>query len=172
MPVSSVDVRDGDPTVQASGQHRGTITATFSDGRILERNLRAADADGWADAVANAGLEAQSQMENRDAEAAVTPDADVVANLEANIAQTCVAYIRAAWELETAYDAFALYSRINTYITTHSDWNTAHTHLLAEGLTQEEFDQAKAAYQYLSGSGRPAILSDAQTIQAAWEDQH
>ena len=172
MPVQSVDVRDGDPTIQASGQYRGTVTVTFDDGRIIERNLRAPDSDAWSDAVANAGLEAQSQMESRDAEDAVAPEADVAANKEAAIAQTCVAYIRQAWQEETAYAAHALYARINTYVTTHSDWNTAHTHLLAEGLEQEEYDQAKAAYQYLSGSGRPATLSDAQTIQTAWEDQH
>ena len=96
----------------------------------------------------------------------------MAANKEASIAQTCIAYIHQAWNEETAYDAHALYSRINTYVTNHSDWNTAHTHLLAEGLTQEEYDQAKAAYQYLSGSGRPATLADAQTIQQNWEDQH
>jgi len=172
MPITSVDVRDGDPTIQASGQHRGTVTGTFDDGRILERNLRTPDSDTWNDKVAAQSAEMQATMEKRDAEDAVTPDEDVAANKEATIAQTCVAYIRQAWNEETAYDAHALYARINTYVTNHSDWNTAHTHLIAEGLTQEEYDQAKAAYQYLSGSGRPATLSDAQTIQTAWEDSH
>jgi hypothetical protein len=172
MPVVSTDVRDGDPTVQASGQHRGTVTSTFDDGRILEQNLRAPDINAWNDAVANAGVEAQTTMEERDAQEAVTPDADVAGNKEASQAQTCVAYIRDAWSQESAIDAWALYDRINTYVTTHSDWNTAHTHLLAEGLTQEEYDQAKNAYSYLSGSGRPATLADAETIQTTWTDSH
>ena len=172
MPIVSIDVRDGDPTVQASQQHRGTVAATFDDGRVIERNLRAPDLDAWNDLIASMNAVIQSQMEERDAEEAVTPDEDVASNKEASIAQTCIAYMRQAWQAETAYDAYALYARINTYVTNHSDWNTVHTHLLAEGLTQEEFDQAKTAYQYLSGSGRPATLSDAQTIQAAWEAQH
>ena len=169
MPVVNSDVRPGDPTVQASGQHRGTVDVTFDDGRVITMNLRAPDLDGWNDAVTAAPINAQTQMEERDANEAVTPDEDVAANKEASQAQTCVAYIRQALAQELAWDGWGLLSRINTYVTTHSDWNTAHTHLLAEGLTQEEYDLAKNAYNYLSGAGRPATMSDALTIQENWE---
>lgn len=172
MPVSNTDVRYGDPTVQASGQHRGTVDVTFDDGRQMSINIRAADLDDWNDKVSQAGAVAQARMEEADANEAVSGEQDVAANKEATIAQTCIAYIRQAWDMELAYDAWALYDRINTYVTNHSDWNTAHTHLLAEGLTQEEYDQAEAAYQYLSGSGRPATMAEAITIQTNWESQH
>ena len=171
MPITSVDVRDGDPTVQASGQHRGTVTGTFDDGRILERNLRTPDSDTWNDKVAAQSAEMQVIMEERDAQAAVDPDAPVAADKEASIAQTCVAYIREAAATEQAYDAWLLYDRINTYVTGHSSWAAAKPHLLAEGLTDEEYDQAQNAYNYLSGAGRPAIMAEARTIQAAWEAQ-
>ena len=72
MPVQTVDVRDGDPTIQASGQHRGTVDVTFDDGRIITLHLRAPDLDGWNDAVAAAGATAQAQMEERDANDAPT----------------------------------------------------------------------------------------------------
>ena len=172
MPIITIDVRDGDPTIQESGQHRGTVTATFDDGREVSRNLRAADADAWNDLIAGISAVIQAQMEVRDAEDAIDSGADVVANKEASIAQTCVAYIREAWNAETAHEAWLLYARINTYVLAHSNWNAAKTHLLSAGLEQEEYDQAKAAYQYLSGGGRPATMSDAQTVQAAWESQH
>jgi hypothetical protein len=171
MPVSGSDVRTGDPTIQASGQYRGTVDVYFDDGRQEPVNIRAADQDAWNDAVAAAESVAQARMEERDANE-VVGDHDVAANKEATIAQTCVAYIRRAWQIELAYDAYLLYARIDTYVGNHSDWNTAHTHLLAEGLTQEEYDQAKDAYTYLSGAGRPATMSDARTIQANWESQH
>lgn len=61
MPITSIDVRDGDPTVQASGQHRGTVAATFDDGRIVERHIRAADADEWNDLVASMSAAMQAQ---------------------------------------------------------------------------------------------------------------
>jgi hypothetical protein len=173
MPIiTPVEVRAGDPTVQASGQHRGTVTGTQStDARIVERSIRAADLSGWDAKVAAMPAEMQVQMEAQDAAQAVTPDEDVAANNEASVAQTCVAYIREAAATEQAYDAWLLYDRINTYVTNHSDWNSAHDHLIAEGLTQEEYDQAKNAYNYLSGAGRPAIMAEAKTIQAAWESQ-
>jgi hypothetical protein len=172
MPITSIDVRDGDPTVQASGQHRGTIKATFDDGRISEKSLRAADADEWNDKVAAAWGDMEADMVRSDAYAAVDPDADVTANKEASQPQTCIAYIKQAWEQESANDAWLLYARINNYVTSQSDWPTVKPLLLAEGLSEEEFDQASAAYQYLSGAGRPAILANAQTIQDAWESQH
>ena len=45
MPVQSVDVRDGDPTIQASGEHRGTVTVTFADGRVRDISVRAPDTE-------------------------------------------------------------------------------------------------------------------------------
>ena len=171
MPVSTVDVRAGDPTVQASGQHRGTVDCTFDDGRIITLHLRAPDLDGWNDAVAAAGATAQAQMEERDANDAVG-DTDVAANKEASIAQTCIAYIRQAWSYEQAYEAWLLYDRINTYVTNNGGWVAAKPALIAEGLTDEEYQQAQDAYTYLSGAGRPATMSDARTIQSNWESQH
>ena len=172
MPIVSSVLNPGDPTIQASGQYRGTIVFTFADGRTVQRNLRAPDEDAWSALLLAIDDEVEAKMQERDAEDAVSPDEDVAANLEASIAQTCIAYIRQAWNEELAFVAWALYDRINTYVTTHSDWNTAHTHLLAAGLTQDEYDQSKAAYQYLSGSGRPAIMASAVTIQNAWVGQH
>ena len=171
MAVSSVDVRSGDPSVQASGQYRGTVDVLFDDGRVITLNLRAPDLDAWNDAVANAGAQAQEMMESRDAQEAVG-DTDIAANKEASIAQSAIAYIRAAWTAEAAYDAWILFSRINTFITNNGGWVTAKPILLANGLAEEEYDQCAAAYNYLSGAGRPATLAEARTIQGNWEAQH
>ena len=171
MPILSIDVRDGDPTVQASGQHRGTVTGTFDDGRIMERSIRAADLDAWNDKVAAMTLEMQAQMENRDAEDAVDPEAPVNANKEASQAQTCVAYIRQALNTEQAYDAYLLLDRINTYVVANTGWPTVRPLLIAEGLDPDDYDQAGDAFNYLSGAGRPATMSEAKTIQAQWEAQ-
>jgi len=170
MPVQSVDVRSGDPTIQTSGQYRGTVDVTMTDGRVFTLNIRAADQDEWNDRVAAAGATIQAQVERRDADEAVDPEQDVAASKEASIAQVAVAYLRAAYQEEQAYDAWLKLSRFANYVTNNGyTWNNVQTHLIAEGLTQDEWDQLKAIYQYLSGGGRPAIMADAKTIQGNWE---
>ena len=171
MPITSIDVRDGDPTVQASGQHRGTVAATFSDGRIVERSVRAKDADEWNDKIAAISDLIQAQQEASDAQSAVDPETPVTAHKEASQAQTCIAYIREALATEQAYDAFLLLDRINTYVVANAGWPTVKPILLAAGLDEEEYDKAGNAFNYLSSAGRPAIMSDAKTIQANWEAQ-
>ena len=172
MPITSIDVRDGDPTIQASGQHRGTVTATFDDGRIVSRNLRAEDANAWNDLIASIGIEIQAQQEKQDAVNSVDPDAEVAASQEASIAQAAVAYLRAAWQEELAPDAYLLFARFANYVSNNGyTWANVQTHLIAEGLEQDEWDEMKAAYLYLNGGGRPAIMAEAKTIQGNWENK-
>ena len=78
MPVQSVDVRDGDPTVQVTGEHRGTVTVTFTDGRVVDRSLRAPNADAWADLIANIAAKVQQQQSEADANDAVEQDQEIV----------------------------------------------------------------------------------------------
>lgn len=172
MGVESSDVRAGDPTIQASGQYRGTVDVTMDDGRVYALNIRASDQDDWNDQVAAAESVVQARFEELDAEAAVTPDADITANGEASIAQTCIAYIRRAWDEQRAKDASDLYTRINNFVTSNGGWAAAKPALLAAGLPEEEYDRAESAYQYFAGAGRQAILADAETIQVAWESRH
>jgi hypothetical protein len=174
VPITApIEVRAGDPTVQVSGQHRGTIKGTFDDGRIVERNIRGADLAGWDAKVAAAPAEMEEQMMVADAGAAVSPDEDVAPSGEATIEQTAIAYLRDSWRSELASDAYLLFDRFNTYVTNSQyTWDDVHTHLIAHGLTQEEWDQMKAAYQYLNGGTRPADMAAGKTIQDAWESQH
>ena len=173
MPIVSIDVRDGDPTVQASGQHRGTVRVTFDDGRIVERNLRAPDFATWSARLAAAPAEIQADIEQSDAAIVVSPDAPIIPNGEASIEQTAIAYLRNSWSSKRAYDAYLLFERFNTYVTNSGyTWDNVQDHLIAAGLTQDEWDKMKAAYQYLSGGSRPAEMAAAETIQANWEAQH
>lgn len=170
MPIISIDVRDGDPTIQASGEHRGSVAATFSDGRIVERNLRAADANAWNDLIAGISAKIEADQQKRDAEDAVDSESEVSANKEASIAQTALAYLRAAWQQEQAHDAYLLFARFANYVSNNGyTWNNVKTHLFAVGLEQEEWDKIKTAYTYLNGAGRPAIMADGKTIQGNWE---
>lgn len=168
MPVQSVDVRAGDPTQQASGQWRGTVDVTLTDGRVYMRNLRAETLDEWNDLVANAGAETLAEVSMQDAAEAVE-DVDIVASKEATVAQTCRAYIEQAMATEQAYDAWLLLARINTYVTNNGGWAVAKPALLAVGLEEDVFDSAQSAYNYLSGGGRPNAMSTARTIQENWE---
>lgn len=172
MPVIATDVRDGDPTVQASQQHRGTVKCTFDDGRILEMNLRAPDLDGWNDAVAGAALKAEDQMMRRDADEAVGDQPiDSGGNKEADQYQVCAAYMRDADAESEAYNAWVLYSRIDDYVQSNGGWVTFKPVMLAEGMDEEFFDRSASQYQYLSAAGRPATMSGARTIQDGWENR-
>ena len=112
MPIVSIDVRDGDPTVQVSGQHRGTVTATFADGRVVNRNLRAAGADDWLAQLAGVSTLIQAETEQRDAQSAVNLDTEIAAKGEASEAQVAVAYVRQAWEEAKATDGYILSQRL------------------------------------------------------------
>ena len=172
MPIVSIDVRDGDPTIQANGQHRGTVAATFADGRIVERSLRAADADAWNDLIAGISAEIQAKQEVQDAEAGVSSDDEIVAGGEASVEQRAVAYLRAAWGQELARDAYLLFDKFNDFRLARGwNLNQVQTGLMSAGLTVDEWDEMKAAYQYLAGAGRPAIMNDYQTIQGNWESR-
>lgn len=170
MPITSIDVRDGDPTIQASGEHRGTVTATFADGRTVEKSIRAADANAWMDKLAAISSEIQAQVELSDAEQAVDPEGEVTGNGEASIAQAAVAYLRAAWDTDQAADAYLLFARFNTY-RNNQGWtlDQVAAGLAAAGLEADEWDAMKTAYQYLNGGGRPAIMATAKTVQGNWE---
>lgn len=170
MPIVSVDVKDGDPAVQANGEHRGTVVATFSDGRTVERRLRAPDLNAWNDLLAAISATIQTEQSERDAQASVAADGEVAPYLEASSKQVAVAYLRNAWEKEQAYDAYLLFDRFNTY-RLNQGWtlDQVAAQLLSAGLEQEEWDEIRVAYQYLSGGGRPDTMANARTIQGNWE---
>lgn len=170
MPVQTSDVRAGDPSVQASGHYRGTVDVTLTDGRVYALRINAADLDEWNDKVAAAGSTVEALFQESDAAAAVSADGEVVSNKEASIQQVAVAYLRAAWETENAYDAYLLFSRFNTY-RLNNGWtlDQVQANLAAAGLSAEEWTNMRTAYQYLNGGGRPAIMADAKTIQDNWE---
>jgi hypothetical protein len=59
MPAIGQQTRPGDPTVQVSGQHRGTVDVTFDDGRIVTMNYRAVDLADWNTKEAGASADAE-----------------------------------------------------------------------------------------------------------------
>ena len=171
MPIISIDVTDG-PNIQASGQHRGQVTAIFDDGRSVVRNIRAPDATAWANVVVDMQAEIQAKQEQQDAEDGIGPDVEVTANLEASIEQRAVAYLREAWGTEQAYDGFLLFDKFNDFRLAKG-WTLAQVaaNLLAAGLEQSEWDEMETAYTYLSGASRPATMASALTIQGNWESR-
>lgn len=170
MPVQSIDVRDGDPTQQASGQYRGTVDVTFVDGRVFTRNLSAPDLDSWNDMIANYTAIIEAQIAEADASSNVNPDEEIVQVGEGTVKQRAVAYLRDAWNQDNCRDAYLRFDKFNNYRLAQG-WNLNQVvaGLAEAGLTQEEWDEMRDAYSYLNSAGRPAIMNDYQTIQANWE---
>ena len=157
------------PSVEATGEHRGTVIVEFTGGRTVERRLRAPDAAAWAELMLDIEERIESETQESDANENIK-DEEISANGEATRAQRAVAYLRRSMEQEQAADAYALMARFNNFRTDNGwSWNQVVTNLAAAGLEQEEFDEMRASYQYLNGNGRPAILAEARTIQAQWE---
>ena len=168
MPVQSVDVRDGDPTIQADGQHRGLVVVTFTDGRIVERFVNAADADEWADKIANISARVQEEQSQQDAEEAVENDEEILADYkEATRNQQAVAYLRRAMEQGDPYIAYLKFSRFNDYRLSQGwNLNQVEAALASEGLTSEEWQDMRDRFQYLSNAARVTAMEAYQSVLA------
>lgn len=168
MSVVRSEVIDG-PSMQATGQHRGTVEVEFSDGRIKRVPVRAADADAWANRIVDVGAESLVKLTNSDAEDGVSADTEIVKRGFASKKLRAVAYLRRAMQQELAYDAFLLFDRFNDYRNAQG-WNLNQVsgELAESGLTAEEWEKMKNVYQFLSGAGRPAIMSQTRDIQDQW----
>ncbi len=171
MPIQDTNVIDG-PNTQGDGSVRGVIEVIFDDGRKVQRNVRAANMPAWANLLADLPAEVQTKQEMDDAEEGVSSDAEVVANKEASIEQRAVAYLRAAWQTENAYEAFLLFDKFNDFrLAKGWNLNQVQAGLMSAGLEAEEWDAMKTAYQYLAGGGRPATMQTANAIQGNWDDR-
>lgn len=171
MPVERVFLNDGDPVVQASGEYRGTVNVEFTSGRVVQKNLRAPDEDAWSELILGIEAKTLQEVQEEDAQANIG-DSEIEANGEASIEQRALAYLRDAMEQEQAFDAYVRFARFNNFRTDRGwSWNQVVAGLASAGLEEEEFNEMRTAYQYLSGGGRPAIMADARTIQENWEGQ-
>lgn len=169
MPITSQPVVDG-PSIHADGSRRGFVDFTFTDGRVVRRIVRAPDATAWANLLVGLPAKVEAAQEIKDAQSDIDADTEVTAHLEASIEQRAVAYLRAAWGEEQAYDAYLLFDRFNTYRLAQG-WTLEQVQagLSSAGLTTDEWDEMKTSYLYLDGGGRPAIMASAKTVQGNWE---
>ena len=172
MPFISYEVRQGDPSIQPNGEHRGSVDAVFDDGTPASQQVRSKDAAGWDAAVASAGPLMENAKTRDDAYEAVDPDDPVDQNGYATEEETCIAYIRSAWAERWSYDAGRLYNQINNYVVNNGGWAAMKQRLLDAGLPEEEYDQAKNAAQYLLDPAQADVLTQADPIQNTWELQH
>lgn len=171
MPVVSVFMNDGDPTVQASGEYRGTVNVELTDGRVITRSLRAPDEDAWSALILDIESKTLKEVQDEDAKDGIG-DEDVAAKGEASIEQRALAYLRTAMEQDTAYEAYKLMNRFDRFRQAKGwSWKQVISGLQSVGLEQEELDEMTAAYQGLTGGGRPAIMAQAFTIQENWENR-
>lgn len=169
MPVSETTVPPGEPTVQATGEHRGTVTYIFDDARTLAKALKAPDRTAWDDQITAIVPDVEAEMAARDAQGAVDSAAEVDASGEATREETAVAYLRAAWTKELPHDAFLLFDKFNNY-RIDKGWsvNQVAQGLASAGLTAEEWAEMKQAYLYLADAGRPEIMADYAAILDQW----
>jgi len=166
MPAISADVRDGDPTVQASGEHRGLVAVTFSDGRVIERNVRAPDADAWADLIANIQSRIEQDVSEADAAEAAAQDVEIINPYrEASPAQMALAYLRSAMQIGDPYRAYLKFARFNDYRLAQG-WAVSQVaaNLAAVGLSEDEWSEMRGRFLYLSDPSRVTAMQAYQGV--------
>lgn len=166
MPITNTDVVDG-PGVQASGEHRGVLEFTFSDGRVIRRTVSAPDAAAWSNLIVDMSAEVEAQVALSDAQEGISPDQEIAANKEASIKQRALEYLRKAYSTGDPYVAFLLFDRFNNYRLAQG-WslNQVHQQLADAGLSEEEWDNMLERYQYLSNTGRVTAMQAYQDVVA------
>lgn len=158
MPIVSSEVVDG-PNIQADGSRRGTIEFILDDGRVITRTVRAPDAIAWANLLIDLPAEVELKVQQDDADEASNTDDEITAVKQANIKQVALAYLRRAYSTGNPYAAYLKFSRFNDYRLSQG-WNLNQivTGLTEVGLTQDEWDNMLARYQYLSLAARVTAM--------------
>ena len=170
MPITDTNVIDG-PNVQANGEYRGTLEFTFDDGRVIKRNVRAPDAAAWANLAVDLPAKIERVIQEEDAQEAVNSDLEVQIYKQANKKQLALAYLRRAHSNEDPYRAYLQFSRFNDWrLAQGYDLNQVASALADVGMTQDEWDEMLAAYQYLSNAARVTAMEAYQSIKNGWPD--
>lgn len=172
MPIVDVNVTDG-PNVQADGQHRGVVEFVFDDGRKSVRNIRAPDANAWANLLADLAPDVETSQQVADATDAVELDNEVSDYKQASRAQVAVAYLRKAMIEPDPYIAYLRFSRFNDYRVAQG-WTLAQVAqgLSPAGLTEDEWTAMRAAYTWLSNAARVTAMQAYQDVESGWSGMH
>lgn len=171
MPIIDQTVADG-PTIHNDGSRRGTIDFTFDDGRVVRRTVRAPDATAWANLLIDLPSKVEAQMAQRDAESAAQTDDEVndAPIGESSREQIAYAYLKKAYSLDDPYEAYLKFDKFNNYrISKGWNLNQVVAGLASVGMTQEEWDLMRDAYQYLGQATRVATMVDYVPILATWK---
>lgn len=169
MPVVDTNVIDG-PNVQADGQHRGTVEFVFGDGRTFTRNVRAPDANAWANLVADLPTEVAAKVAESDAESDINDSDDIEVKGEATKPQRAVAYLRAAYADDDPYRAFRLMSKFNSWRQSEGySMPQVKAAMLANGMDADEYDRIVSSYQWLSNTARVLAMQTYEDVRTYWE---
>lgn len=166
MPITQTDIIDG-PNPQRGGAQRGTIRLTFDDGRAFERRINAIDAIEWSSKVLNIVAEQEAKVALDGAKEASKEDAEIATVKEASREQVALAFLRTAMEIGEPYLAYLKLNRFNDY-RLDKGWslNQVVAGLASVGLTEEEWVDMKARFQYLSNASRVTAMQDYNVVLA------
>ena len=169
MPIVNQDVRDGDPVEEAGGIFAGIVIFTFSDGREVQKRVVAKSLQEWSNKIIDLPDIVEAEVARADAESDLSDDEEIAAKGEATREQRALAYLRKAYSLDDPYKAFLLFDRFNEF-RVQRGWSLdqVESQLAGVGLGAEEWAAMRAAYTYLAGGGRPAVMLATQTINENW----
>lgn len=168
MPITNTYLNAGDPTIEVTGEYRGTVNFEFDDGRIVTRNLRASDEDAWSALMLRIGDEVEAKQQEQDAEEAAETDVEVLNRYkQSSVKQMALAYLRNAMSKQDPYVAFLKFSKFNDWrVRQGYNLNQVQVALMAEGLTEEEWQEMRDRYSYLSNAGRVSAMQAYQDVVA------
>lgn len=158
MPITNTEIVDG-PNIQNDDSRRGTVELTFADGRVFRRRITAINATDWANKLLDIVSEQEAKVAQDDAREESQNDNEIAAVKEASREQVALEYLRAAYEIGDPYLAQIKFGRFNDYRLARG-WNINQVvaGLTSAGLTEEEWTDMRARYQYLSQSNRVTTM--------------
>ena len=166
MPIQSAELRPGDPTVEVTGEYRGVLDVTFTDGRVKTVSLRAPDEDEWSAKMLTIQAQVQAQMSRQDAQEAADVGGEILgAYKEASEQEQALAFMRAAYDEEDIYRAYLKFARFNDY-RVRNGWSLTQvvTNLASVGLTADEWEEFKTFWQYASNTARVTAMEAYQGV--------
>lgn len=147
-------VHPGDPTVEVTGEHRGTLYFTFDDGEVLSSSLQAPDLATWNAEIPRLEESALDRKRAIDSEAVVEDPPNDAGNGEASTLDTMVFKLRYAYSRPYPRSCYTNMKQIDDYrISKGWTWGDVHDAIFAEpkyNFTEGEWTNIQDRYTYLN----------------------
>ena len=170
MPVMSTQTRAGDPTVQVTGQARGTVKYIFDDGFAIELAIRTSTLAEFDPEITARIPEVELSRRKMDSNAVVEDDIADTGNGAASTLDTMVVKLRYAYSQPLPEDSYRNMNQIDNYrINKGWTWTQVHNAIFnvpEYEFTEEEWSNIMDRFSYLDFPAKIQIMIDYDNLRS------